>query len=193
MSGERMEDFIAGTRSIASADAFVQAFPHPFLVREATSEREGARRLTPSSDRGTMKVKKAAAPTGDGFAQGGDVWIFRVCPRDPERNEGAVTLGRDAGCDVVIDDASVSSVHAKFTLEVEEPDDEDDGKRFFVQDAGSSNGTFVDGEAIPAGRPARVEDQASLRFGPQVKAQFFTAAGFFQFMDFYRRIKKRGP
>lgn len=59
-------------------------------------------------------------------------------------------------------------------------------------DAGSSNGTFVDGEAAPSGAPVRVEDQASVRFGPQAKFQFFTAAGFFQFMDFYRRIKKRG-
>jgi hypothetical protein len=192
VSGERMEDFIAATRSVTSEGAFVQAFPHPFLVREATGKKKPD--APASEDRRTMRVSKAAAPVGDGFAQGGDVWIFRVCPRDPERNEGAVTLGRDAGCDVVLADGSVSSLHARFTLRLEEPDDdEDDGKRFFVEDAGSSNGTFIDGEAIPPATPSRVEDQASIRFGPQVKVQFFTSAGFFQFMDFYRRIKKRGP
>lgn len=192
MSGtaERIEDFIALTRALRSEGEFAAEYPHPFLVREATA-RGGAAPPPPGADRRTVRVSKAAAPTGDGFARD-DVWIFRVCPRDPERNEGAVTLGRDEGCDVVVDDATVSLVHARFSLEVGTPDDDDDGRRFFVVDAGSSNGTFVDGEPAPAGTPRRVSDQASVRFGPQAKFQFFTAAGFFQFLDFYRRIKKRG-
>lgn len=196
MSGtaERIEEFIALTRSLRTDREFAAEFPHPFLVREATAQ--GAPPPLPGGgDRRTARVSKVAAPTGDGFARD-DVWIYRVCPRDLERNEGAVTLGRDEACDVVVDDATVSLVHARFTLEVGAPDpsedDDDDGRRFYVVDAGSSNGTFVDGEAAPSGAPVRVEDQASVRFGPQAKFQFFTAAGFFQFMDFYRRIKKRG-
>lgn len=194
MSGtaERIEEFIALTRSLRTDREFAAEFPHPFLVREATAQ--GAAPALPGGDRRTARVSKVAAPTGDGFARE-DVWIYRVCPRDLERNEGAVTLGRDHACDVVVDDPTVSLVHARFTLEVGTPDpddDDDDGRRFLLVDAGSSNGTFVDGEPAPAGAPVRVTDQASVRFGPQAKFQFFTAAGFFQFMDFYRRIKKRG-
>lgn len=194
MSGtaERIEDFIALTRSLRTAGEFVAEFPHPFLVREAT-EGASAPPIPAGADRRTARVKKVAAPTGDGFARE-DVWIHRVCPRDLERNDGAVTLGRDEACDVVIDDATVSLLHARFTLEsaTPDPEDDDDGRRFYVVDAGSSNGTFVDGEPAPAGAPVRVDDQCSVRFGPLAKFQFFTAAGFFQFMDFYRRIKKRG-
>lgn len=192
MSGtaERIEEFIALTRSLRTEGEFTAEFPHPFLVREAT---QPAAPPSPGGDRRTARVSKVTAPTGDNFARD-DVWIHRVCPRDLERNDGAVTLGRDAGCDVVVDDPTVSLVHARFTLEsgTPDPDDDDDGRRFYVVDAGSSNGTFVDGEPAPSGAPVRVTDQASLRFGPQAKFQFFTAAGFFQFLDFFRRIKKRG-
>lgn len=199
MSGtaERIEELIALTRSLRTEREFVAEFPHPFLVREATDAAAAAAAPPTGADRRTARVSRVAAPTGDGFARE-DVWIHRVCPRDLERNDGAVTLGRDEGCDVVVDDATVSLVHARFTLESgtsganSDPDDDDDGRRFFVVDAGSSNGTFVDGEPAPVGAPVRVTDQASVRFGPQAKFQFFTAAGFFQFMDFYRRIKKRG-
>lgn len=194
MSGtaERIEDFIALTRALETEREFVAEFPYPFLVREAT-ERGPAPPPSTGDDRRTARVRKVAAPTGDDFARQ-DVWIYRVRPRDPERNEEAVTLGRDAACDVVVDDPTVSLLHARFTVEcvTPDPDEDDDGRRFHVIDAGSSNGTFVDGEAAPAGTPVRLEDQCSVRFGPQVKLQFFTAAGFFRFMDFYRRIKKRG-
>lgn len=186
-TAERMDAFIAETRALTTEAAFVARFPHPFLVREATdivAPPEGER-----VDRTTIKVdRKAAAPVGDDFARE-DLWILRLRPRDPGAG-AAVTLGRDAACDVVVDDATVSLVHARFTVEAD--DDEDgDGRRFLVADAGSSNGTFVDGAPV-RDRPAPVDDQASLRFGPRAKFQFFTASGFFQFLDFYRRIKKRG-
>lgn len=193
MSGtaERIDDFIAATRALADQAAFVAAFPHPFLVHEATAR--GAL-PQPPTDRRTAKItRKAAAPIGDGFARE-DVWIFRVCPRDPERDHGDVTLGRDEGCDIVVADPTISLVHARFSLEAglgEGPDDEGDGRVFYVTDAGSSNGTFVDGAAATKDEPVPLDDQTSLRFGSQAKFQFFTAAGFFQFLDFFRRIKKR--
>lgn len=188
-TAERIDDFIASTRALADQAAFVAAFPHPFLVHEATAR--GAP-VQPTADRRTAKISgKAAAPIGDGFARE-DVWIFRVCPRDLERDHGDVTLGRDEGCDIVVADPTVSLVHARFSLEAGiGEDDEGDGRTFYVADAGSSNGTFVDGVATPKDEPVALDDQTSLRFGAQAKFQFFTAAGFYQFLDFFRRIKKR--
>lgn len=45
------------------------------------------------------------------------------------------TCGRDAACDLVVDDATVSRVHTRISLA-------DDGV-VWVQDNGSSNGTFL--------------------------------------------------
>lgn len=192
MSGtaERIDDFIASTRALADEAAFVAAFPHPFLVHEATARTTP---LAPTSDRRTAKItsKSAAAPIGDGFARE-DVWIFRVCPRDHQRDDGDVTLGRDEACDIVVADPTISLVHARFSLEAGiGGGDEGDGRTFFVADAGSSNGTFVDGAPAAKDEPVPLDDQTSLRFGSQAKFQFFTASGFFQFLDFFRRIKKR--
>ena len=49
------------------------------------------------------------------------------------------TVGRDPTCDVVIDNMGVSRVHAVVALE---------GDTFFVRDAGSSNGVFVEGAPV---------------------------------------------
>lgn len=181
MSAERIQEFIASCADIKSVEAFLADHPYPFLVQEkvkggATPVRE---------DRTTMRLSSAKAPAGDGFMQG-DVWIHRIYPRDPENNEGAVTLGREEACDLVVEDGSISTLHAKFSLEF----GEDDEKAFYVTDADSSNGTYLNGEKLEPDAPAEVSDMDSIRFGPAVKFQFFTAPAFYQFMDMYRRIKK---
>jgi pSer/pThr/pTyr-binding forkhead associated (FHA) protein len=66
-----------------------------------------------------------------------------------------VTVGREAGCDIVIDQGTVSKKHAEIRLL--------DGT-FFVRDLGSQNGTFVDGNAV-AGPAAPLKSNQSVRFG----------------------------
>ena len=66
-----------------------------------------------------------------------------------------VTVGREAGCDVVIDQGTVSKKHAEIRLL--------DGT-FFVRDLGSQNGTFVDGNAV-AGPAAPLRSNQAVRFG----------------------------
>lgn len=191
-TGLRIADFLAQVPPglLDSEGAFVARYPFPFLLQEATGSVTAA--LPAAGDRSTVRVpKKAVPPTGGGFSEG-DVTVFRVCPRDLERNEGAVTLGRDGECDVVVDDPTISLRHAAFTIEAApKDDDEDDGRAFFVADLDSSNGTFVDGEPVAKGARRQVDDQTSLRFGPAVKMQFFTARGFFQFLEFFRRMKSK--
>jgi hypothetical protein len=50
-----------------------------------------------------------------------------------------VALGRSPDCQVVIDDPSVSKVHARLRL---------DGQQWQVKDEGSRNGTFINGERL---------------------------------------------
>src|SRR5437867_5368533 len=64
------------------------------------------------------------------------------------------TLGRSLQADVVIDEPSLSRLHARLTV--------DDGGRLTVEDLGSTNGIFVNGEPQPAG-PVSAGDH--VRFG----------------------------
>jgi hypothetical protein len=69
-----------------------------------------------------------------------------------QRFEGAGTecrVGRDLGCDILVDDEHAALKHALLTLL-------EDG-RVSVRDLGSRNGTRVDGERVPADRGAIIE------------------------------------
>lgn len=64
----------------------------------------------------------------------------------PRRAGPEVKLGRDASCDLVIDDATLSRVHLVFRHEA--------GGRWTVRDAGSRNGSRLDGRPLrDAARP----------------------------------------
>jgi DNA-binding NtrC family response regulator len=56
---------------------------------------------------------------------------------------GEVVIGRDAGCDVRVDDPSLSRRHARLRI----------AERITIEDLGSSNGTFVAGQRLEPGAP----------------------------------------
>ena len=56
----------------------------------------------------------------------------------------AVTLGRAADCDVVIEETFVSALHARI---------EPSAEGFVLNDAGSTNGTWVDGSRVKGAKP----------------------------------------
>ena len=106
--------------------------------------------------------RRPALPTvpGDpGPARGGLVLtvLGRGGPRLPLPETGELSIGRDESCAVVIDDPSVSRLHA--TLRV--------GRELSIADAGSANGTWVrdrqvgeDAEPVGVGELIRVGDAA---------------------------------
>lgn len=65
-----------------------------------------------------------------------------------------LTIGRNSSNDVVIIDSFVSGTHCSITL--------DDKGKFFLQDLGSSNGTFVNGQRI---QQAWLGDNDEVRIG----------------------------
>jgi hypothetical protein len=66
------------------------------------------------------------------------------------------TIGRE-GCDIVLSDSEVSRRHAMVRRE---------GDVFVIEDLGSTNGTFVNGERITA--PRRLTEGDEVRFGDTV-------------------------
>lgn len=72
---------------------------------------------------------------------------------------GANTLGRSHGADISIPDGSISRDHAVLHVR---------GNHVYVSDAGSKNGTFVNGERIDAEQA--ITPTTRLRFGPSIEA-----------------------
>lgn len=65
----------------------------------------------------------------------------------------SIVLGRHPNCDVVLDEGAVSRQHAKLTQQ---------GGRYFVEDMGSRNGTFVNGEEVTAQRQLVPDDELKI-------------------------------
>ncbi len=72
----------------------------------------------------------------------------------------AIRLGRHSDNTVVVDDEGISRMHARVVYE---------GGQYFVEDLGSSNGTYVNGERIE--RQVLV-DGAVVQLGPRVHFRF---------------------
>ena len=66
---------------------------------------------------------------------------------------GPVTIGRASDCNLVLDDGLVSRRHAQLSL---------DGGRVLVEDLGSSNGVFVNGDRITGPRELAVSDELTI-------------------------------
>ena len=73
-----------------------------------------------------------------------------------ELGQTRIVIGRGAGADVRIPDLTVSEHHATLSLE---------GDQWLLQDQGSTNGTFIDGESLPSGRRRRLADGARIACG----------------------------
>ena len=68
-----------------------------------------------------------------------------------------LSVGRTRENDLVIDDHSVSKIHASLFLNSEH--------KLLVADTGSTNGTFVDGQRIPYGKAVEIGTGTPLKFG----------------------------
>jgi pSer/pThr/pTyr-binding forkhead associated (FHA) protein len=93
---------------------------------------------------------------GSDVPKPGDGEGYRVCAQDRHvlLGEGEVVIGRSSYCSLVLDQETLSRVHASLRVI-------DDGIE--LTDLGSSNGTFVNGVAISA--PTRVRPGDDLRLG----------------------------
>ncbi len=79
---------------------------------------------------------------------------------------GQHTIGRTPDCDIVIHGRGVSRVHATITVKAHGD--------VIVEDLGSTNGIYLDGERITRGE---MESGQTLSFGPEVKLRLELSSG----------------
>ncbi|MGE3468155.1 MAG: FHA domain-containing protein [Pyrinomonadaceae bacterium] len=102
-------------------------------------------------------LDRGSRPTGAVYvARFENKGLPREVPLDFGKNKRA-SLGRSSNNSIVLDDASVSKMHAALVLN-------DDG-RIAVADTGSTNGTFINGDRIPYGKAVEVGEADQLKFG----------------------------
>lgn len=145
-------------------DAFLARHPSPFLVLDALGGDPDAEVFaTVGGVQRPVKVviKEGAAPNPRARAA--------VVEKRKGANEFAnmITLGRAGNNDIALEVSSVSKFHAYFTK------DPQDGQ-WYLHDAGSSNGTWIDGERLAASQGrAKLRDGAAIQLGPDARARFF--------------------
>lgn len=100
-----------------------------------------------------------------------------VLKREPNKFASMVTVGRAANNGMRINVVSVSKFHAYFTHVARD-------KCWYLADAHSSNGTFIDGKELPPSHGKHpLANGSILRFGPDVTAQYFEAEGVWEMLN----------
>ena len=86
-----------------------------------------------------------------------------------------ITVGRAPNNDVCLPLSSVSKLHAYF---------QEQGKKWFVKDQSSSNGTFLNGQKLSKEKPAEIQDGAHVAFGPDTDCLFKLPSGLYGFLQY---------
>ena len=160
----RVDDEAVGTRGAVS---------RPRGVAGSGYDRDVA---SPGGERGDMSTVAIGRPT-TALADGDRLYLLVVAGdaswMQPLPSAGVVVIGRVAGCEVQLDDTSVSRQHARIEL--------GDG-RATVVDLGSQNGTLVNNQRVErrdlVGGDVLTVGTAVLVFhGPTPPAQRFAVVG----------------
>jgi pSer/pThr/pTyr-binding forkhead associated (FHA) protein len=159
--GVPLQSFAEDARSL-DVGTFTAKHGNGFLVHEGPLQ--PARR--PTRPQPTVVLEKADGPSASSLQRPTPAPIMlRQLLVFPIRSTGRspypsmVTVGRTRNNDIVISDVAISKFHAFFK--------EEEG-RVVLQDAGSRNGTRLDGEAVPdakRGKPVEVKTGARVCFG----------------------------
>jgi hypothetical protein len=123
---------------------FLDLFDYPFLWSPGLK--------SGLEDYRTYEERLAQASTMGG-------WLYALRQSPENRNRSFVGVGRHESCDVIFTAETVSSRHAYFLRT---------GERWIVADAGSTNGTRLNGEDLEPHQRVPVKSRDHLQFGPEL-------------------------
>ena len=106
-----------------------------------------------------------------------DPWliVFPVQKRPGGAFRDQIGVGRTRNNDIALPYPRISKYHAYFTRS-------DDGREYFLADAGSKNGTFLNGERLAPREPVRVDDGASITFA-EAQFRFSSATALYRILS----------
>lgn len=172
--GKLVEDFLALDRP-----AFLAAHPDPVILFDELGATAGPEAGFQTLSK-HVKETPGDAPRSprekilDRLEGGGRVvWPLR---QQSDKFASMITIGRAANNVMRLNVGSVSKFHAYLTHVKRD-------NCWFIADANSSNGTFIDGQELPPSHgKVPLKSGSTLRFGPDCTGQFLTAEGLWELL-----------
>ncbi|MCE9577378.1 MAG: FHA domain-containing protein [Deltaproteobacteria bacterium] len=149
--------------ALLGKEVFLASAAPAALIRRRAEDSEVLDR-TGSGDKDLDAETQVAAAVGRRRAPGG-IEVFPLAKKPGASFPDMITIGRTANNDIVLRDVTVSRLHAFFRRR-------DD--RWVVADAGSKNGTAVEGEPLLPRRERDVGSGTGVRIG-DLELTFYTA------------------
>lgn len=137
--------------------AFAARYPHPFLFVTRDRRSDAAR---------AFRTQDLSALDLDGEHVESSTEVFLV-HRVGSDGTSMVTVGRAANMDIVLNSPSVSKLHAYFQRSI-------DGSGWTVADAGSRNGTALNGHALPVKDPRPIQSGDLIVFAEIFRGEFLS-------------------
>lgn len=156
----RLEEYREDALALA-LDPFVEKYAPWFLVHIAS----GGAKWNEDMEWSTLHLSATEAPPqGEPIAS----WAVPVNKRPGNPHPDRISIGRARSCDVVLRYGFVSKLHAYLL---------DKGGRYSLMDLGSSNGTKVNGVALPNNESVRLEHGDRISLG-RLELRFVGAEAF---------------
>lgn len=150
------------THAHLDEEAFRLSEPTSWLVWEAGPWKPG----------GARTLHAIPPPSAAKSTPGAEALAYTLAPRDASKDQ--LTMGRAPTCDIVINDGTISNQHLIFTRA---------GTGWTVQDAGSRNGSTLNGQPLESGKPQVLVSSARLMAGS-------VAFSFYEPKDMLWRLKQ---
>jgi hypothetical protein len=138
---------------------FIEKHSHFFLVLNAHGD----------SQKPMTSFATEVMPSREALLEARDLIVLPIVKSANSPFQAHISLGRARNCDIVIRHPSVSKLHARFRHEAEGS---------LLADAGSQNGTFVDGKRLLPNEAVPVAADSRLLFG-SVPARYIDAGGLY--------------
>ncbi len=147
--------------------AFLARHPHPVLLHPPLDSQPGLSGFqTDLTDaRSTLEEIDKHLTTRPSLL------VTPVVKKDGNLFPSRICLGRTRNNDLVILHPRISKFHAYFTTGEE--------GAYFITDAGSTNGTFLDGKRLPTQRRVPLRDRCIISLGRHFHFRFHTPEGFY--------------
>jgi hypothetical protein len=175
-----LAEILADTAHLDEAQ-LAAAFEEPVLLLVAAAPRRSDDPLETTLMR-TRRFDELAATSDDPLSAALErVRVFPV-RKTAGADQNLVTLGRDPEEDIVLPTTTISRQHLTFSRA---------GEAWQICDAGSTNGTRVDGALLTPFVPRPLGTQARLQIGRDVSATFLSPRTFASFLTIRRALERR--
>lgn len=153
--------------------AFEQAHPGRFLLGRlpAESDYDGGFETGVVTAESVLRGDTAGDRDDDWSSASAHPFLLEVKKRPDNEWLSWISVGRAGNNDLVLRHPSVSKLHGRIQTEQTPEDDNPDGTGYMLIDAGSSNGTWVNGSRLAPPDPRRLNAGDRLRFG-EVECEF---------------------